>query len=181
MDCSPPGSSVHGILQARILEWVAMPSCRKSSPSRDRTLVPVVPASTGGFLTSEPPGSPLLLWKVITDFFSKLCSPFGQISTSTTNKESNWFLCIWTQFLPQQKILSPSFKEKWYNTSPMYSPLLSLKQTCKCRCTHRYQWSHLIPRFLNSKSVSLTQRMTLDKSLNPLCLSFLSWKIEIRL
>ena len=28
MDCSPSGSSVHGILQARILEWVAMPSCR---------------------------------------------------------------------------------------------------------------------------------------------------------
>ena len=32
MDCSPPGSSVHGILQARILEWVAMPSSRRSSP-----------------------------------------------------------------------------------------------------------------------------------------------------
>ena len=31
MDCSPPGSSVHGILQARILEWVAMPSSRRSS------------------------------------------------------------------------------------------------------------------------------------------------------
>ena len=30
-DCSPPGSSVHGILQARILEWVAMPSSRGSS------------------------------------------------------------------------------------------------------------------------------------------------------
>ena len=28
MDCSPPGSSVHGILQARILEWLAMPSSR---------------------------------------------------------------------------------------------------------------------------------------------------------
>ena len=28
MDCSPPGSSVYGILQARILEWVAMPSSR---------------------------------------------------------------------------------------------------------------------------------------------------------
>jgi len=37
MDCSPPGSSVHGILQARILEWVAMPSSRGSSQSRDRT------------------------------------------------------------------------------------------------------------------------------------------------
>ena len=32
MDCSPPGSSVHGILQVRILEWVAMPSSRGSSP-----------------------------------------------------------------------------------------------------------------------------------------------------
>ena len=31
MDCSPPGSSVHGILQARILEWVARPSYRRSS------------------------------------------------------------------------------------------------------------------------------------------------------
>ena len=35
MDCSPPGSSVHGILQARILEWVAISSSRASSPSRD--------------------------------------------------------------------------------------------------------------------------------------------------
>ena len=39
MDCSPPGSSVHGILQARILEWVAMPSSRGSSQPRNRTLV----------------------------------------------------------------------------------------------------------------------------------------------
>ena len=39
MDCSPPGSSVHGILQARTLEWVAMPSSRGSSPSRDGTRV----------------------------------------------------------------------------------------------------------------------------------------------
>ena len=31
MDCSLPGSSVHGILQARILEWIAMPSSRGSS------------------------------------------------------------------------------------------------------------------------------------------------------
>ena len=31
MDCSPPGFSVHGILQARILEWVAMPYSRASS------------------------------------------------------------------------------------------------------------------------------------------------------
>ena len=36
MDYSPPGSSVHGILQARILEWVAMPSPRGSSQPRDQ-------------------------------------------------------------------------------------------------------------------------------------------------
>ena len=36
---SPPGSSVHGILQARILEWVAMPSSRGSSQSMNRTYV----------------------------------------------------------------------------------------------------------------------------------------------
>ena len=39
VDCSPPGSSVHGILQARILEWVAMPFSMRSSQSRNRTRV----------------------------------------------------------------------------------------------------------------------------------------------
>ena len=39
IDCSPPGSSVHEILQARILEWVAMPFSRGSSWSRDRTQI----------------------------------------------------------------------------------------------------------------------------------------------
>ena len=39
MDCSPPGSSVHGILQARILEWVAISFSRESSRPSDRTHV----------------------------------------------------------------------------------------------------------------------------------------------
>jgi len=39
MDCSPPGSSVHGILQARILEWVAISFSRRSSWPRDRIWV----------------------------------------------------------------------------------------------------------------------------------------------
>ena len=38
-DCSPPGFSIHGILQARILEWLAMPSSRRSSWPRDSTHV----------------------------------------------------------------------------------------------------------------------------------------------
>ena len=39
MDCSPLGSSVHGVLQARIVEWVDMPSSKGSSRPRDWTLV----------------------------------------------------------------------------------------------------------------------------------------------
>ena len=42
MECSPPGSSVHGILQARILEWVAISSSRGSSQPRDQTHVSCV-------------------------------------------------------------------------------------------------------------------------------------------
>ena len=42
MDCSPPASYAHGILQARKLEWVTMPSCSGSSQTRDRTCVSYV-------------------------------------------------------------------------------------------------------------------------------------------
>ena len=42
MDCSPPGSSVHGILQARILKWVAIPFSRGSSQPRDQTCISFV-------------------------------------------------------------------------------------------------------------------------------------------
>ena len=48
MDCSPPGSCLHGILQARILEWVAIPFSRGSSWPRDRTQVSCI---AGGFFT----------------------------------------------------------------------------------------------------------------------------------
>ena len=48
MDCSPPGSSVHEIFQARVLEWVVMPSSRGSSQPRDRTLVSCI---AGRFFT----------------------------------------------------------------------------------------------------------------------------------
>ena len=39
MDCSPPGSSVHGILQVRILEWADISFCKRSSQPRDQTPV----------------------------------------------------------------------------------------------------------------------------------------------
>ena len=56
MDYSPPGSSVHGIFQARILKWVAMPSSRASSQPRDWTHVSYVSCIGRWVLyqTSEP-------------------------------------------------------------------------------------------------------------------------------
>ena len=53
MDYSPPGSSVHGILQARILEWVAVPSSRGS----DTGIEPASPALSMDFSPTELPGS----------------------------------------------------------------------------------------------------------------------------
>ena len=43
MNSSQPGSSVQGIFQARILEWIAMPSSRGSSQPRDQTQVSCIP------------------------------------------------------------------------------------------------------------------------------------------
>ena len=54
-DCSPPGFSVHGILQARILEWVATPSSRGSpDPGVKRSSASQVTVS----LPTKPPGKP---------------------------------------------------------------------------------------------------------------------------
>ena len=67
IDHSTPDSSIHGILQARILERVAMPSSRGSSQSRDRTHVSYISCIAGGFFTAEPLGESIyqlhLLWE----------------------------------------------------------------------------------------------------------------------
>ena len=55
LDCSPPGSSVHGILQGIILEWVAIPFSRGFSRPRDRTQSPAFQVDS---FPSEPPGKP---------------------------------------------------------------------------------------------------------------------------
>ena len=58
MDCSPPGSSVHGILQARILEWVAMPSSRRSSRHRGQLWVSYI-SCTGRWVLHQKSPDPL--------------------------------------------------------------------------------------------------------------------------
>ena len=60
MDCSPPGSSVHGILQARILEWVVVVFSRESSKPKDQTRVSCIAhrlqAQIPIWATREAPG-----------------------------------------------------------------------------------------------------------------------------
>ena len=61
MDCNLPGSTVHGILQARLLEWVAVPSSRGSSQPGMEPKFPMSLALAGGFFitsaTWEVPGA----------------------------------------------------------------------------------------------------------------------------
>ena len=57
MDCSPPGSCLHGIFQARILEWVTMPSSKGSSQPRNQSPILQAELQTDS-LPSEPPGKP---------------------------------------------------------------------------------------------------------------------------
>ena len=58
IDCSPPGSPVHGILQARVLEHVAISLCRRSFWPRDGTWSLASPALAGGLFTRAPTGKP---------------------------------------------------------------------------------------------------------------------------
>ena len=60
MDRSLPGSSVHGILQARMLEWVAISSSRGSLRPRDQTCGSCI---AGRFFTTEPRGGPDCQWE----------------------------------------------------------------------------------------------------------------------
>ena len=61
-DCSPPGSSIHGISQARILEWVAITYSSESSQPRNWTCVSCI---AGGFFTTVPPGKPSSLHRLV--------------------------------------------------------------------------------------------------------------------
>ena len=68
MDCSPPGSSVHGILQAKILEWVAIPFSR-------------------GFFPTQGWSSSLLYCRQIIHHLSHLGSPIINIINNESSKQ----------------------------------------------------------------------------------------------
>ena len=85
MDCSLPGSSVYGILQVRILEWIVMPSSRGSSWSRDWTHISCLLHWQADSLPAESQRKPLHLMLPKTDFWG---------SSLLRNKKGERFLLI---------------------------------------------------------------------------------------
>ena len=81
MDCSPPGSSVHGILQATLLEWVAIFSSRVSSQPRDRTCVSLcfLPWRVGSLPLASPGKSfrYSVQFSSVTQSCPTLCNPMN--------------------------------------------------------------------------------------------------------
>ena len=73
MDCSRPGSSIHGLLQARILEWIVIPSSRISSRPRDRT--PYFLHLLHWQVGSLPPAPPGKVKVKVTQSCPILCDP----------------------------------------------------------------------------------------------------------
>ena len=72
---APPGSSVHGILQARILTWVATPSSRGSSLSEDQAHISCIVYCVAVDITAEPAGKPLsVLYMVSIEYRASLVS-----------------------------------------------------------------------------------------------------------
>ena len=78
MDSNPPVSSVHGILEARILEWVSISSSRGSSWPRDWIYVSCVSCTAGRFFTAEPSGK--ICW---AQLLLLLLSRFSRVQDST--------------------------------------------------------------------------------------------------
>ena len=107
MDCNPPGSSVHGILQARKLEWGALSFSRGSSRPRDQTLVSCI---TGGFFTFELPGKPIN-W---LEFYIK---NFNTKSEKNVCKKRRYLLsktlkCLYGLKTKKQRQSSPSTEQR---------------------------------------------------------------------
>ena len=102
MDCSPPGSSVHGVLQAIILEWVAIPSSRGSSRSRKMS-----PALAGRFFTTSASWEALLTkWIAIKSSSDEMA---GYIVRSALQVDSIYLFILKA---PSKKFCPMIFEEK---------------------------------------------------------------------
>ena len=91
MDCNPTGSSVHGILLARILEWVVISFSRGSSRPRDQTRVSCVSSVTGRFFTR---------WAILK-LSCEIPTKFTIVGQGAQAEDCKcWVWMVWVQNLP---------------------------------------------------------------------------------
>ena len=146
MDCSPQGSSVHGILQARILERVAMPSSRGSSRPRDGTWVSCI---AGKFFTA---GS--LERKALNCFSESFSIEFSTVKQNSSSAVHSMTL---------------SFNEEclWGVTIGRYymkvDPLLECQSTEKPSGVCLGRKKALFPTFFLAKTLFTIKRQVLDR------------------
>ena len=169
MDCSPPGFSVHGILQVRILEWVVLPSSRWSSWPRDQTFIPslscVLNWQMGSILPESPGKHPA------TNILNRKCTPglFGLSSIKThqdlarTEKFKQQNLCkdkvhSRIRYAPDQfshkRLQRGESNSFWGEGCPTLSLMVvrspnmafALGQSCPVKCTVDYKFKlHIKP------------------------------------
>ena len=111
LDCSPPGSSVHRIIQARRLEWVSMSSSRRSSWSRDQTQVSWISCiGKQIFLLLSHLGNPYLVTKELFIFTKKsgLICPLEGHTVAMSRLLDSWMPSASTKTLKKVKF-SPNF------------------------------------------------------------------------
>ena len=104
VDCSTPGSSVHGILQARILECIAISFSRGSSQPRYRTRVSYI---EGRFFTAEPPEKPPQSVQLLSrvQLFVTPWAAACQASLSITNSWSLLTLMSMESVMPSNHLI----------------------------------------------------------------------------
>ena len=87
-DCSLPGSPVHGIFQASILEWVTISAAKGSSPPRDRTCVSYVSCTGKRFFTTST------TWEASSSWYQN-CSLFYSVNSW----HSVWLKWMWYNYV----------------------------------------------------------------------------------
>ena len=138
MDCSPPGSSVHGILQARIQEWVALPFSRGSSGPRDQTHISYVSCRQVLYPLSHQGTLGMLLTKVHILFY---------------------WAYPWASLLAQLVKNLPAMWETWVRSLGLEDPLEKGRATHSSILAWRIPWTEESGRLQSSPGghKSLTQ------------------------
>ena len=131
MDCSPPGSSVHGILQVRILEWVASPSSRGSSPPQGANpwLVCLLHWQAGSVPLAPPSAAAKSLQSCPTLCDPRDGSPPAPLSLGFSRQE-HW------SGLPFPSSMHESEKWKWSRDAPnqLSVQFFSVAESCLTLC-----------------------------------------------